>query len=287
MVRHDTPSRDNRTAAQSYDKVADAATRNRDGHHHEHNPRDDRSGHGTHPDNPRSADGHRQDERTVREAVPDGAADHPDRRNGTGQTADTHRRPDNANSNEQAPRYADEASATASAADHQQGRGGNRENGDGWPSQGDLDLWHGMYQEFRQQQETSSNGWDRGTNVVDDKPDRSPGDISDLPPTGERLLELEPKESRATAFRRETYDHDVVEGVHDTIEQNANDLQKLFDRPPTTSHADVPASTPQIGLPELEHATANDLTLGGLMLGMLIFEGGRWCRNKLEQLRGR
>jgi hypothetical protein len=47
---------------------------------------------------------------------------------------------------------------------------------------------HQLYQDYLKEQRS---GRDQGMNVVGDKPSRSPGDTSNLPPTGEKLLETE------------------------------------------------------------------------------------------------
>lgn len=124
--------------------------------------------------------------------------------------------------------------------------------------------------------------WPRsGVNVVGDKPDRSPSDRSDLPPTGEELLEIEPVESRGAAFRRELYKPESIGDIHDTIDHDANNIQQFFERPPTGSHTDVPVSAPQIAQHSPEAATASDLTMAALTVGILVFELGRHIHHKL------
>lgn len=76
---------------------------------------------------------------------------------------------------------------------------------------------------------------DRGTNVVGDKPDKSPGDTSDLPPTGADLLEMEGKdESRADKFRNKFYGEleDVIDSTKDQVET----VKDLLEGPSPTGH---------------------------------------------------
>jgi hypothetical protein len=148
----------------------------------------------------------------------------------------------------------------------------------GWPSQADRDRWHAMYQEFL---DSNRTGRDQGVNVVGDKPDRSPSDRSGLPPTGEELLEMEPKESRAAALRRQLYKPESISDIKDVVEDGANGIQQFFERPPTGSHADVPVSAPQISQHPPETASAGDLTMAALTLGILVFEAGRRIHHKL------
>src|ERR1700678_1182870 len=53
---------------------------------------------------------------------------------------------------------------------------------DSWATQEDRAHVHEAYLDWRQE---VSAGWEQGTNVVGDKPDRSPDDRSGLPPAGE------------------------------------------------------------------------------------------------------
>ena len=87
-------------------------------------------------------------------------------------------------------------------------------------------------------------------------------------------------------FRDELYKPDTIEDFHDESEQNADDLPRLFERPPTSSHADVPVHHPYLTMPEAEHVSANDLAMTGLVVGILAFETTRTIRDKVHALRG-
>lgn len=151
------------------------------------------------------------------------------------------------------------------------------------PPEADIDRWHALYQDYLRE---NPAGWDQGVNVAGDKADRSPDDTSGLPPSGPELVTMEPRESRAAAFRQEFYQPEVIDGIHDTIEQNAGNVAALFERPPTGSHIEVPATVPQVEAQSLEGLNATDLTMAGFVVGVMAFELGRWGHNKWESLRG-
>jgi hypothetical protein len=152
-----------------------------------------------------------------------------------------------------------------------------------WPD-ADRDRWHAMYQEWRDE---TTPGWERGTNIVGEKPDRSPGDTSDLPPSGEQLVEVESKESRFEALHNKICEPEVIEGLNDIAENEPDTVQALFERPPTSSHTEVPSSQQQWGSVTPEHASASEIAAAGLVTGVLLFETARWTRHKLETLKGR
>jgi hypothetical protein len=150
----------------------------------------------------------------------------------------------------------------------------------GWPSQADRDHWHAMYQEFL---DDARSGRDQRAGAVSEKPDPPPADTWGVPPTGEELLEIEPEESRAEAFRREFYKPETIEGLHDTFEQNADDAPLVFERPPMGSQADVPSSIPQVSQQTPEGISADHLAMAGLVVGVLAFEFGRWIHRKIDK----
>ncbi len=129
-----------------------------------------------------------------------------------------------------------------------------------------------------------------GENVVGQKPDESPADTSDLPPSGEQLLDMEDdKLSRFEALRRETEKEENLDGLHSEVEQDANTIQKwLQDRPPA-GRADQPVpASPQLS-PAAHHyeVDAGNVAAMGLMLGVLSVEAIRWGHRRLDTLRGR
>ena len=120
--------------------------------------------------------------------------------------------------------------------------------------------------------------------------DRTLGDTNPtgigLKPAGEQLLEMDSKKSRAEAFRDEFYNPETIEDFRDECEDKADRVQQLFERPPTSSHADVPVHHPYITVPEAEHLSANELAMTGLVVGILAFETARTIRGKVHELRG-
>jgi hypothetical protein len=85
-----------------------------------------------------------------------------------------------------------------------------------------------MYQEFL---DSNRTGHDERAAAVSHKPDPPPADTSDRLPTGEELLEMEPEESRAAAFRREFHKPEILGDIYDTMEHDANGIQQFFERP--------------------------------------------------------
>jgi hypothetical protein len=141
-----------------------------------------------------------------------------------------------------------------------------------------------MYQEFLNEA-SSSHG--KIASVTGDMPSNSDGEAYGYPPSGEQLLEMHHKESRAAEFFQEAYKPEVIEGTQSAIERNVTGLQELFEHPPTGSRADVPASPSLTVLHSPENVSVSDLTMATLTFGMLAFEAGRWVHSKLEALRSR
>jgi hypothetical protein len=176
----------------------------------------------------------------------------------------------------------DDSRARGWGSGNDSGFHGLQHRGEG-PPKADIDRWHALYRDYLRE---NPAGWDQGESVAEKRPDRFPADTSHLPPSGTELIAVEPRESRAAAFRQEFYQPEVIEGIHDTIEQNARNVTALFERPPTDSHVEVPASVPGLEAQHLEGINASDVTTAGFVLGVMAFELGRWGHNKWESLRG-
>ncbi|MBV9450731.1 MAG: hypothetical protein JO345_33055 [Streptosporangiaceae bacterium] len=153
------------------------------------------------------------------------------------------------------------------------------------PAQQDRQRAQDLYQDWLKEQ---SAGRERGSNIVGDKPDRSPGDISDLPPTGEQLLTIEKEDaSRAEKFGRElTKDYgDVI----DTVSKNVTSIEQILARPQPTGHPEiaVPAGS-QTRLDTPQHGTLDPSAIAemGLVTGIVLFRAGQWVRQKITQRRG-
>jgi hypothetical protein len=167
----------------------------------------------------------------------------------------------------------------------------SRDTDRSWPPpQADRDRARALYREDfggKTTADSSGSGHDRGTNVVGDKPDKSPGDTSDLPPTGTDLLETEDKdESRADKFRKKFYGEfdDVIDSAKDQVET----VQDLLARPSPSGHPEVPVNSGPVFGPEvLQHGSVDpsSITEMGLVLGVIGFQTGRWIHHKVEALR--
>jgi len=142
---------------------------------------------------------------------------------------------------------------------------------------------HEMYQDYLKE---NGSGWDQGANVVGDKPGRSPGDISDGPPPGEDLPEMDSEKlSRLEKFRKETYDE--IDDILDVSEKGGETIKDLFDRPPMGSHTEVPAGHPAIDQPAAPGVDGGHLVVAGLMLGIVGVEAVRAVKNAVEKWRER
>jgi hypothetical protein len=142
---------------------------------------------------------------------------------------------------------------------------------------------HQMYQDYRKEY---GSGWEQGTNVVGDKPSRSPGDTSDLPPTGEELVEMEDDSgSNLEKLRRKIYER--VDDISDGSEEYGGTLGQLLERPPTETHTLVP-TTPHDMPNHQEHGVdGGHLATAGLVVGVLGFELFRAINNRVRAWRGR
>jgi hypothetical protein len=183
---------------------------------------------------------------------------------------------------------------------HGHQRGANRDgspqspaapdHGDAWPPpKADQDRARVLYQhDFGPHAAASSAaaGRDRGTNVVGDKPDKSPGDTSDLPPTGGELLKMgEDKEPRPERLRDKFFDK--LDDINDATKEQGETLRKLMDRPPPTGHPEVAVNSgPMIGPEMAQHVTVDVGSTAevAMVLGVIGFQAGRWIEHKVEEL---
>jgi hypothetical protein len=135
----------------------------------------------------------------------------------------------------------------------------------------------------------ATGGRDQGVNVVGNKPDKSPGDTSDLPPSGKELLErAEDDAPRPEKFRNKFY-----EGIDD-ISQGAtpmvNAAREYLEQPPPTGHPGVVTDTHPYFTPESpSNATPGvgdiiELTLvAGVLADRTIHWGRRIIAEKMER----
>jgi hypothetical protein len=176
--------------------------------------------------------------------------------------------------------YAGHTRQGPAAADDAPGAG---DSPSGQPSAEERAHLHEMYQDYLSEH---GSGWDQGTNVVGDKPDRSPGDTSDLPPAGEELLDMDSdKLSRFARFRKETYKE--MDDILDVSEKDGGTISQLFDRPPMGSHTEIPAGHPAIEQPPAPGLDGGHLVVAGLVVGIIGVEAARAVRNTMQKWKGR
>lgn len=161
----------------------------------------------------------------------------------------------------------------------------DEELADSPPSAEDLDRWRELYLEDRKSRPA---GWEQGVNVVGDRPDRSPGDTSDLPPTGDELVHMEPEDvSRLEKLARKTFED--FDDITDIAAKASNRAEQLLPRPPGgQAEAPVP-SHPYFSPTAPQHAGVDagsiaDLTL---VLGVIGFKTGQVVRHKVTEWKTR
>jgi len=157
-----------------------------------------------------------------------------------------------------------------------------------WPSPEERERFHETYLEWRNEipGPEQGTGWEQGTCVVGHKPDRSPGDRSDLPPTGEELLDME-SDSASRFERLRGHLYKEADDITDVAEKAGNRALELFDHPPTETHTEVPSGHPEITNQAPPAVEGGQLVLAGLMVGMLGYELSRAVKNRVDAWRGR
>jgi hypothetical protein len=162
-------------------------------------------------------------------------------------------------------------------------------HGDTWPPpQADRDSARALYAEDFGSRHAAV-GRDRGANVVGDKPARSPGDTSDLPPTGAELVETADEDKP----RMEKFSNAFYKGFDD-IDDGAKTMvtsaKEFLDQPPPTGHAAVVADTHAHWVPEsTPDATpgVGDVMEVVLVAGVLADRAFHWVRNRVNDKTGR
>jgi hypothetical protein len=132
-------------------------------------------------------------------------------------------------------------------------------------------------------------GRDRGVNVVGDKPAKSPGDTSDLPPTGEELVETADEgKPRAERVRNRLYKS--LDDADDSINNAATSAKAYLEQPPPTGHPGVIADTHAHWAPESpQDATPSVESVAELILvaGVLVDQAILKARHKIHEMRER
>jgi hypothetical protein len=168
----------------------------------------------------------------------------------------------------------------------QQRERGNEE----WPSAEDRARLHETYLDWRNEiaEPRQGTGWEQGVSVVGDKPDKSPGDRSGLPPTGEELIHLESDDaSRLERLGNKIYEE--FDDIADVAEKVSNRAQELFDLRPPAGHPEVRVPTQPYVTPTAEQhetADAGNIAQLGLVLGVIGFRTYQSVRRKLGERKG-
>jgi hypothetical protein len=124
--------------------------------------------------------------------------------------------------------------------------------------------------------------------VVGDKPGKSPGDISDLPPAGPELLEMEDDtDSRLDKLRTTVYRE--VGDTTDAVREEVTTVHNLLERPPP-GHPEVAVNAgPTIGPEIAQHASVDVGSVAELcmVLGVIGCRAAQWFTHKAETIRRR
>jgi hypothetical protein len=130
------------------------------------------------------------------------------------------------------------------------------------------------------------NGRDQGTNTVGSTPDRSPGDVSGLPPAGDELMEMESgKGSRFDELVREAEKEENLDDLQDALEENANTIQKWLSARPPPGHAEQPVPThhPHVIPWVPEHGIDGGSAASAVLAaGILTIHMAHWIDGKLR-----
>ena len=154
-----------------------------------------------------------------------------------------------------------------------------------WPTPEEKARLYETYLDWRNE---ISTGREQGTTAVSDKPDRSPGDTRDFPPTGEQLVEIDDqKASRAERARKEFLSKENLGDAFDATDKWAKTGQDLFSRLPTGQHVEVPTHEPVITMMQHQEVDSGSVAAAGLALGIIGAEFFQWGRRKVEHRRGR
>jgi hypothetical protein len=121
-------------------------------------------------------------------------------------------------------------------------------------------------------------GWGQGHNVVGEKPGRSPGDASELPPSGQELVDTESEKSRLREARRELWDDG--DDMIDVVQNNVDDVHDIFTPQPTGTYTCSPMPSPGTYVSAQPHSGV-DIGTGPaalLVLGLTVERGTNWLR---------
>jgi hypothetical protein len=123
-----------------------------------------------------------------------------------------------------------------------------------------------------------------GIPVVGERPDKSPGDTSDLPPTGGELLEPDDnKRSRMERLREKAESSEVLGDTPDSAQQQCDAVHEILDaRHPQGATVQVTSDSPHILSPAADQPGLGDIAYAGVGLTILCVELGRKIHDMLR-----
>lgn len=126
---------------------------------------------------------------------------------------------------------------------------------------------------------------DLGRNTVGEKEARSPGDTSDLPPTGEELPEnADQDKPKMERLKNKLYRE--IGDVNDAAKNQAESVRDAFAHPQPTGHAGVPVPGPAVAPQEAQHGGASPDSVTQLIVvgGVMGYQTARWVQHKINEL---
>lgn len=127
---------------------------------------------------------------------------------------------------------------------------------------------------------------DLGHNAVGEKETRSPGDTSDLPPTGEELVETADRgKSRLERLKNEAFQE--FKDVLDATKDETQTILDVMSRPAPAGHAEVPVRDGPVAAPaEGQHPTPSPDAVVQMAFvgGVIAIQAGHWAGHKVHEL---
>ena len=124
---------------------------------------------------------------------------------------------------------------------------------------------------------SGADGLELGSSVLGGKPDGSPD---------EDLLKMDG--DRLSRFRRlGKVACEEVDDIHDFSGEDGGTIQELFDRPPTGSHAEVPAGHPAIEQSPAPGVDGGHFVVAALALGIVGVEAARAVKEAVHKWKDR
>jgi hypothetical protein len=159
------------------------------------------------------------------------------------------------------------------------------------PPSADQDEVRQLYREYLVDMARAgrAKGRDQGTNTVGPRPDRSPGEVSGLPPSGDELIELKmSRKARFAGLLEEAEKEENLGDLHDAVEEDANTVQRWLSARPPEGHAEqpVPAHHPYVTPWAPEDGIEAGSAASALMVTVILTAHmARWIDEKLRHWR--